>query len=171
MPWKYYVVHRLVRSFAVPLRWSPSLRSRLKLSYTCWNCVQLEAGLDVGKIRRCTALNMLLFIPFIQYLSRNVKKKKKKKKKKNSTFCYVHPVKTQMSLRTRTVWSQSLYCPIKETLHPWLSKWRAQGRFRSDCANAQADLNLRWVHTSEGTYSDIATHLFFSVVNHLLIKY
>ena len=31
----------------------------------------------------------------------------------------------------------------------------AQWRFWSDCANAQADLNLRWAHMSEGTFSDI----------------
>ena len=30
--------------------------------------------------------------------------------------------------------------------------------FRSDCANAQADLNLRWAYMSEGTFSDAATH-------------
>ena len=34
-----------------------------------------------------------------------------------------------------------------------------QWRFRSDCANAQADLNLRWVNMLEGTFSDIAAHL------------
>ena len=28
-----------------------------------------------------------------------------------------------------------------------------QWRFWSDCANAQADLNLRWAHISEGTFS------------------
>ena len=33
-------------------------------------------------------------------------------------------------------------------------KW-AQWRFWSDSANALADLNLRWVHMSEGTFSTI----------------
>ena len=32
----------------------------------------------------------------------------------------------------------------------------AQGRFWSDCANAQADLNLRWAHMSKGTFTDDA---------------
>ena len=34
----------------------------------------------------------------------------------------------------------------------------AQWRFWSDCANAQADLNLRWAHMSEG---DIAAYVIF----------
>ena len=36
---------------------------------------------------------------------------------------------------------------------------RAQRRFRSACANAQADLNLRWVHIFDGTISDVAVHI------------
>ena len=35
----------------------------------------------------------------------------------------------------------------------------AQRRFRSDCANAQADLNLRYAHMSGGTFSNVVTHL------------
>ena len=35
----------------------------------------------------------------------------------------------------------------------------AQRRFRSDCANAQSDLNLRWAHVSEGTFSDVTDHI------------
>ena len=35
----------------------------------------------------------------------------------------------------------------------------AQGRFWSDCANAQADLNLRWAHTCEGTFPDVDLNL------------
>ena len=31
----------------------------------------------------------------------------------------------------------------------------AQWRFWSDCATAQSDLNLRWAHLSEGTFSDV----------------
>ena len=31
----------------------------------------------------------------------------------------------------------------------------AQWRFWSDCANAQADLNLRWAHMSEGMFTDV----------------
>ena len=54
----------------------------------------------------------------------------------------VRPTKTPISLRIRAFWSESS-----------LSAWRncilgypkgVKGRFRSDCANAQADLNLRW---------------------------
>ena len=35
----------------------------------------------------------------------------------------------------------------------------AQWRFWSACANAQADLNLRWAHMSACTFSDIAAHV------------
>ena len=33
---------------------------------------------------------------------------------------------------------------------------RAQWRFWSDCANAQSDLNLRWVRMFEGTFPNVA---------------
>ena len=36
-----------------------------------------------------------------------------------------------------------------------------QWRFWSDCANAQADLNLRWAHMSEGTFSDVTTYIIY----------
>ena len=36
----------------------------------------------------------------------------------------------------------------------------AQGRFWSDCANAQADLNLRWAHMFPGTFSGVVAHLW-----------
>ena len=40
---------------------------------------------------------------------------------------------------------------------------------RSACANAQADLNLRWVHIYEGTFSDIAAPMmtFLFLLFHL----
>ena len=40
----------------------------------------------------------------------------------------------------------SLRCPHKETLHPCYTKC-ARWWVWSDCANAQADLNLRWAHS------------------------
>ena len=84
---------------------------------------------------------------------------------------------------------QSLRCPHEETLHHWLvwicrfslplGIWEGLRfvivalpgffsffyskctlwRFLSDCANAQADLNLPWVHVFEGTFSDLAPHI------------
>ena len=36
----------------------------------------------------------------------------------------------------------------------------AQGRFRSVCANAQADLNLRWAHISEDRFSEVTAHMW-----------
>ena len=36
----------------------------------------------------------------------------------------------------------------------------ARKRFWSDCENAQADLNIRWAHMSEGTFSDVAALIY-----------
>ena len=52
---------------------------------------------------------------------------------------------------------QSLRCPHEEIC---LSKMRPDW---SDSANAQAYLNLRWAHMSEGTLSVVVAH-FFSFV-------
>ena len=40
--------------------------------------------------------------------------------------------------------------------YPLCALWR----FLSDCANAQADLNLPWAHMSEGTFSDVAARIY-----------
>ena len=42
----------------------------------------------------------------------------------------------------------SLRCLHKETLHPWKS-------------NAQADLNLRWAHMSEGMFSEVVAKISY----------
>ena len=61
------------------------------------------------------------------------------------TFWYVLPTMTQISLRFCTVWSVFLV-RVKKLCIPVYPKC-VQWRFWSDCANAQADLNLRWAHT------------------------
>ena len=76
------------------------------------------------------------------------------RQRENFTLWYVLPTTTQISLRSLI----SLRCPHEDTLHPWLSKMH-QRWFRSDCANAQADLNLRWAHMSKCTFSNVAVHL------------
>ena len=63
---------------------------------------------------------------------------------------------------------QSLRSPHEETLHPLLSKIlpvKIQIRF------AQSDLNLRWVHISEGTFSSIAAHMNSAVARTLRLLY
>ena len=40
-----------------------------------------------------------------------------------------------------------------------------QRRLRSDCADAQADLSLRWAHTSDGTFSRFANHIYADIMN------
>ena len=63
-------------------------------------------------------------------------------KKVPSDVC---PMKTLISLYSCTVWSVFVVSMRKLCIpfYPKLAKWR----FWSDCANAQADLNLRWGHT------------------------
>ena len=38
-----------------------------------------------------------------------------------------------------------------------------QRRLRSDCADAQADLSLRWLHVSEGTFSHFAAQILVEI--------
>ena len=56
----------------------------------------------------------------------------------------VRPVKTQISLGIRPVWSESSLCP------QWVAKdpsfLHADSKDWSDWADAQADLSLRWEH-------------------------
>ena len=55
----------------------------------------------------------------------------------------VRPAKTQISLGTRPVWSESSLCA------QWVAKGPSCGQQRlwSDCADARTDLSLRWAHT------------------------
>ena len=65
--------------------------------------------------------------------------------------------KTQISLRICAVWSVFVLGVMKLCFLGY-TKY-AQWRFWSDCANAQADLNLRWAHMSDGTLPDISDHI------------
>ena len=73
------------------------------------------------------------------------------------------PTRTQISLRIRAVWSES-------SLSVWTS-WKlcilgypkcGWWRFWLDRANAQANLNLRWVHMS-GTFSDVEARFYYRI--------
>ena len=78
------------------------------------------------------------------------------------TFGYVRPTKTQISLGIRAVWSESSLSAWRKLFilgYPIFAQWG----FWSDWANAQADLNLHWMHMFEGTFSDVEAH-FFSVI-------
>ena len=45
-----------------------------------------------------------------------------------------------------------------------------QWRLWSDCADAQDDLCLRWMHMSEGTFSHVETH-FYSCITVVFLRY
>ena len=51
----------------------------------------------------------------------------------------------------------------------------AHWRFWSDCANVQADLNLRWAHRSDGTFPDDAIQIYspdrLAWLTHSFFKY
>ena len=77
------------------------------------------------------------------------------------TFGHAHPAKIQISLRIRAVWSESSMCIILDSEWCQVSSC-GQRRLWSDCADAQADLSLRWAHMSEGTFSIIETHSYYA---------
>ena len=84
------------------------------------------------------------------YLGRNVRKR---------TFCNERQTKTQISLSIRAVWPESSLSVWKKKQLCILGYLKcAQWRFWSACANAQADLNLRWAHISEDAFSEVPAH-------------
>ena len=68
----------------------------------------------------------------------------------------MRPTKTQISLRICAVWSVFVVRIKKLCIYryPKCDWWR----FWSDCANAQADLNLRCLHMSQVMFSAVAAH-------------
>ena len=75
------------------------------------------------------------------------------------TFVHVHPTELKSACASAQS-DQSIDCPHKKLCILGYQKG-AQWRFWSDCANAQADLNLLWAHMSEGMFSDYVDHLFW----------
>ena len=73
------------------------------------------------------------------------------------TFWHTRTTKTQISMRICAVWSVFVVRIQKLCIlgYPKCAQWR----FWSDCANAQADLNLRWAHMSEGTFAYVAANM------------
>ena len=67
-------------------------------------------------------------------------------------FWHVRLTKTQISLRIRAVWSKASLSPRR--IFASLAIQDAPS------ANAQADLNLRWSHVSEGSLPDIAAQIY-----------
>ena len=89
---------------------------------------------------RCNGCSCHFEWNILQYLSRSMTKQ---------TKWHVRPVKTQITLGIRPVWSESSLSAWRSlrslaTLYP-LS---AQRRLWSDWADAQADLSLHWAHMS-----------------------
>ena len=68
---------------------------------------------------------------------------------KKHTFGYVRPAKIQISLRIRTVWSESSHSALLASL--WCkvsSDW--QRRLLSDCAGVQADIR-KYIFSRRGS--------------------
>ena len=93
------------------------------------------------------------------HMSRNFRK---------HTFGQVRPVKIQIRLRIRAVWSESSLGTF------WITKFakflRTDNKDWSDCAHPQADLSLRWVHMWEGMLSQIPTHISYGLQLTLVIS-
>ena len=69
----------------------------------------------------------------------------------------MHLAKIQIGLHISTVWSESsmgafLITGVVKYLHADNEDW-------SDSVDAQADYCLRWVHMSEGTFSQASTRI------------
>ena len=79
----------------------------------------------------------------------------------------MRPAKIQISLRIRAVWSESSLSTFWEAndvefLHADNEDW-------SDSMDAQANLSLRWVHMSEGTFSPVTAHIISkAILNYFL---
>ena len=77
---------------------------------------------------------------------------------KKHTFWHIGPMKILIRLRIGAVWSESSLSKFwiaksANLLHAYNEDW-------SDCADMRADLNLRLVHMSEGTISDVAAYTY-----------
>ena len=73
---------------------------------------------------------------------------------------YMRPVKIQISLGIHSIWSDFNWCILVSQGCKVCSC--GQWRLWSDCVEAQADLNLRCAHTSEGTsFFDVVALLYF----------
>ena len=69
----------------------------------------------------------------------------------------MRPTKTQVSQRIQVAW---LVVVVRLKEHCILCYQKSfQLIIWSDCTNVQADLNLRWVHMSEGTFSDVEAYI------------
>ena len=64
---------------------------------------------------------------------------------------------------------QSLRCPHKETLHPWVSKWTNSDQIAR--MRSQSDLILCWVHMSEGTFSDLLAPYIIFLFIYFTVRY
>ena len=109
-----------------------------------WFCEQIMRSLI--RLHSCASLSRLR-CPRL-HKSRNVWKR---------TFGHLRPKKAQVFLRIRAVWSESSLS-ARRNFSSLTVQICVQWRFRSACANAQADLNLRWAHMSEGTFPDVSAH-------------
>ena len=72
---------------------------------------------------------------------------------KKRTFWYVRSVETHISLYIHAIWSV-LIVDMKNLC--------IFGKFWTECANTQADLNLRWIQCSKNTLPYLAVQIFQS---------
>ena len=75
-----------------------------------------------------------------------------KLQKKSYSVCNIRePHREKTYFLSMCIWSEPSLPAWRNFAYPKGAQWR----FWSACANAQADLNLRWAHMSKGTLSDI----------------
>ena len=95
------------------------------------------------------------------------KKKKMSQNVRKRTLEHLQPVKIQFSLLIRTVWSEYSLDAF------WITKdakfLNADNEDWTDCADAQTDMSLCWVYTSEETFSNVSRRLLAASQKHAYI--
>ena len=77
-------------------------------------------------------------------------------------FGHVRRAKIQISLRIWAVWSEA--SPGVPCIAKYAKFLRADKEYSAQTVGAQADLNLRWAHMSEGMFSQTPAHFSFCIV-------
>ena len=120
---------------------------KVKLVYV-WSELESEGTQSEALNSAHCALIIYIQLVHIEHRSRNVRKR---------TFGHVRPVKIQISLRISAVWSESSLGAFRiakdaKFLYADNEDWPY-------CAEAQADLSLRWAHMSEGAFPHVAVYI------------
>ena len=81
----------------------------------------------------------------------------------------VLPAKTEISLYIHSVWQEFQLYPLLYSPKAVKGSWDQQ-RFWSDCADAQSDLSLCWLHKSYCRFCRALAHFIFVFLQVIVLK-